>query len=543
MASLVNWLAYAGARKTDGTPVASGTAYFFQPGTVSTQEVVYSDADGLSAITQPVTLDAGGRAVVYTKTPCRISVRDSLGNLIRVEDKSNTVMAAQIESANAGFSGTDVNAILTALAASTLGTNAKYKESSTATERLLYKAIGNWVTPEDFGALGDDANDDTTGVQAAFNRAVASGKGVLLTGIYRVTGISVTAAAGLHVVGSTRKAAIIKNMSTSASAITVAVTDTAAESHLLFENFKIAANTYSTGKGLYITGGQGARVVGVSVAGHRESFLAGDQATVESCVVESTDSTGTTNSIGFNGQFRSTFIKCRATVSTAGYGFYLQDQCRAYHCVATTSSGVGFTSEPSGDDVVMHDCVASTNTVGFDLLSGARSGCIRCVSTNGATADFRTSASLTSAVDLGNSFTTRVYSEVAGNYLSERCPVRGKYKSSTSTDTALIFTPDPAYAVNVLAWAGTLATAVSIANTITTGLLNGQEMVTVTENSSANAVAITLSFGTQYKGAGGVATIAQNTYQIITWSWSTLGSKWILVDYHTALATGGSAIW
>ena len=56
MAALTAWLKFSGARKSDGTPVASGTVYFYQPGTTNTQVTVYSDKDGTTAITQPLTL-------------------------------------------------------------------------------------------------------------------------------------------------------------------------------------------------------------------------------------------------------------------------------------------------------------------------------------------------------------------------------------------------------------------------------------------------------------------------------------------------------
>ena len=61
-ASLITSLALVGSRKADGSVNASGRVWFYQPGT-TTQAVVYSDADATAQATQPVSLDAAGKAV------------------------------------------------------------------------------------------------------------------------------------------------------------------------------------------------------------------------------------------------------------------------------------------------------------------------------------------------------------------------------------------------------------------------------------------------------------------------------------------------
>src|SRR6185369_10356983 len=109
MASLVGWLADAGARDASGNPVASGYAWFFQPGSTSSQqEVVFGDADGLVPLTQPVRLDAGGRAVVYTNTVCQVVIQTSTLASVRTHDRGNAVTAAQVEIENDVATGTSL---------------------------------------------------------------------------------------------------------------------------------------------------------------------------------------------------------------------------------------------------------------------------------------------------------------------------------------------------------------------------------------------------------------------------------------------------
>lgn len=212
MASLVSWLAYSGARKVDGTPVATGYAYFYQPDTTATQVSVYSDEDGLIAVSQPVRLDASGRAVVYTRVAARVVVQDSAGASVQLQDRGNTVTAAQVEIENPVATGTDLTTgsqvqsgrtdldtflsnlyeSLGTTDGSVLvgGTARKIKDAFSATTAIFYN-----VQDSVYGARGNDSTEDSGAIQAAITAAEAAGGGIVIVppGTYKVsTTIAVT---------------------------------------------------------------------------------------------------------------------------------------------------------------------------------------------------------------------------------------------------------------------------------------------------------------------------------------------------------------
>lgn len=82
-ASLIKWLAFSGAHTVTSAPVATGSIYFYVPGSTSVAVTVYADEEAASPLTQPVALDAAGRAVVYISTPADIVIKDSTGASVR----------------------------------------------------------------------------------------------------------------------------------------------------------------------------------------------------------------------------------------------------------------------------------------------------------------------------------------------------------------------------------------------------------------------------------------------------------------------------
>lgn len=225
MASLIAWLKYTGARTSAGAAVASGRAYFYQPGTTATQVPVYSDADGLVAVTQPVSLDAGGRAEVYTDSPHRIEIQDSTGATVAVSDRANTIQASQVEIESAGVTGTDlttgsqvaggrsdlhtfISSLLESFGApdgmvDVGGTSYLLKDAL-----ALFALTGVYnVKSTTYGALGDGVQDDTTRIQAAINACAAAGGGTvyLPPGSYRITSaltLGMTNGRFVNIVGS-----------------------------------------------------------------------------------------------------------------------------------------------------------------------------------------------------------------------------------------------------------------------------------------------------------------------------------------------------
>jgi hypothetical protein len=220
MASLLSWLAYDGARTSAGAAVASGKAWFFQPGTTSTQVAVFSDADGLYALTQPVTLDAGGRAVVYTDRVVQCEVQTAAGATVRLSDRANAVSAAQVEIQNTVATGTslttgsqveggrtDLNSFLTDLRDSLGAPDGEVDMAGTARPiKDAIRVLTHWfdVTVSPYGAAGDGVTDDTLAIQAAITAANASGGGVVFfpPGTYIVSSLTIPATISLQGCGN-----------------------------------------------------------------------------------------------------------------------------------------------------------------------------------------------------------------------------------------------------------------------------------------------------------------------------------------------------
>lgn len=178
MAQLIAWLAGAGARSVDGTPVSSGTAWFYEIGGGTTDATVYDDAEGTIIATQPVALDAAGRAIVYTGGPVRLVVQDFTGATVLDVDSANVVSAESVQVDNANWTGDYLDEVLTAIGASTGGVDAQYMESGGATPRAISAKFAELsISVKDFGAKGDGLAIDTTAVQAAVNRAGFLGGG------------------------------------------------------------------------------------------------------------------------------------------------------------------------------------------------------------------------------------------------------------------------------------------------------------------------------------------------------------------------------
>ncbi len=220
MASLLAWLADSGARTSSGAPVASGYAWFYQPGTTDTQVTVFSDADGLYPVTQPARLDAGGRVAVYADAALQVLIQDSTRVTVRLHDRGNTVTAAQVEIENAVATGTslttgaqvaggrtDLNTYLTNVRASMGTTNGNVLLGTVS--MALKDAIKPLsriydVTAVPYGAAGDGITNDTIAVQAAITAADAVGGGIVLIppGTFLVNSLTIPSNVSLLGAGS-----------------------------------------------------------------------------------------------------------------------------------------------------------------------------------------------------------------------------------------------------------------------------------------------------------------------------------------------------
>lgn len=222
MAGLVQSLYFSGARDSLGNPVASGTAEFFLPGSTSTHVTAYEQSAATSSYTQPVALNAAGKCEVYLKESAQILIRDSEGVAVTVissdaTNSHNLVPDAVVEVTSAYWSGpgggaSPLSSILTRIGQS-LGYDGYYKEDPdnvNATARYQSDILRGMVRSKDYGALGDNSNDDTTGLQTAINRAVASGKPLYIEpGTYKISTM-LTASGRLTLFGDSPLHAVIR---------------------------------------------------------------------------------------------------------------------------------------------------------------------------------------------------------------------------------------------------------------------------------------------------------------------------------------------
>lgn len=255
MAALITWLAKGGARKSDGTPVASGSAYFYQPGTTNTQVGIYSDADETAGMSQPVALNAAGCARVFVSVPCRVLIQDSTGADVGSydsDDRDNVVTAAQVDVENAGFIGTnpvtmvselggrvDLDTVLSRAYESFGSTDWNVTLPGSTTSQHLHDALNSLktiVTPffnvKDplYGATGDGSTDDYPAFVAAYNAAVAAGGGIVFvpgsTSTYRIaTGLQWTSPL-VSLLGTGPTASVLKFTNSSGVSFTLNTTTT-----------------------------------------------------------------------------------------------------------------------------------------------------------------------------------------------------------------------------------------------------------------------------------------------------------------------------
>jgi|SRR5581483_2543528 len=234
MASLVSWLKYSGARKTDGTAVSSGRAYFYVPGTTNTFASVYSDVDGLIPLAVPVVLDAAGKAEVYAKSAVHVEVYDASGTVVSLSDRANTTNAAQVEIENAAATGTDLtngqqvaggrtdlNTYLTSLLSSfgaadgkvLIGGAAQNVKDVLSGSTAVFFSVQN--SNYNGGAKGNDSTDDTSAIQATVNACVLAGGGIVWfpPGIYKITSAINVNSPKVWLMGSSAAGTILKQYS------------------------------------------------------------------------------------------------------------------------------------------------------------------------------------------------------------------------------------------------------------------------------------------------------------------------------------------
>jgi len=255
VAALVQALYFAGSRLPTGAPNDSGLVYAYRVGTTN-PATLYADADATVAITQPITLDAGGRIPystypdgVWITSPVRLLVQDVDGNTVSdaafwPADARDTALD------NTGFTDDSVDGALSRLYDSTGGRNATYKESGGATERPVQDKFREiWVSVKDFGAVGNGIAIDTVAIQRAVNRAAVLDATVYFpAGTYLIDqAITVTSADALIVKGAGMSLTVIASNNATANAFTVSSSD-----NIRFEDLDIIHVSTSSGSAIVL---------------------------------------------------------------------------------------------------------------------------------------------------------------------------------------------------------------------------------------------------------------------------------------------------
>lgn len=95
------------------------------------------------------------------------------------------------------------------------------KKTTVAGLRTGLTSTALWFNVRDYGALGDNANNDTSGIQGAITAACAAGGGLVFLprGIYRVSAALTVTCAGVMLVGEGTKATTIRTTSTTADVV------------------------------------------------------------------------------------------------------------------------------------------------------------------------------------------------------------------------------------------------------------------------------------------------------------------------------------
>lgn len=192
MAVLLDILA-AGAIDSSGEALSSGVAYVYTIGT-TTKANVFSDRALTAPISNPITLDAAGKAEVYTASAVRVVIEDSSGN--QIEDIAEAGSQPSL----------DGDVILGATSANTLKINSQF------TSNLIPQTTGFYDVGSESKSwrhlhLDNQTTDDNGGIffgggSTQYIRMNNDGVTLELGAITNVTVPSLTFSNDIDVLGS-----------------------------------------------------------------------------------------------------------------------------------------------------------------------------------------------------------------------------------------------------------------------------------------------------------------------------------------------------
>jgi hypothetical protein len=540
MASLIQWLKFTGARNVDGTPIATGTIEFFVPGSTSTRVLAYSDSSAQTTLTQPITLDAAGRAEVFVAAKAQYLIKDYTGAVIHGVDTDslnveNSVTSPQVDITSAYWSGvngggetlgypTELTEIANKLG-ETLGNDGLYQEQVVATcrPRTYLDLLHNVVRAKDYGALGNGTNDDTLNLQRAINRAIATNLPLHLeSGTYRTT-YPLTISGSIYIFGDGQNASVV-----SAESSVNGIEIDAGSGTVRLRDFTVVTVMESNGP-VAIT---------VAAAGYMEASNVNVQ-----------------GRIGFDAHLvdKSKFINCIASSvsSTAGnpaYGFYLGNNATLIGCevicfdaLFTESTGISVGARSNAIGCKVNDMVTGFEARGVYslIIASIIDGCVIAASAlfagSGAAFCFGTSGGggvLSNTTEFAVNFANILGSDQgstdsAGAWYSDRSPAN-VYRGATQIGAGFTVTPtvdgDRHNAFNATA-AGTVAITVAAPVGPTGAAITprtGTRMAIILQCASGSVVSPT--WNAIYIG-GNTTNVASGTYRVQYFSY--VGTHWV----------------
>lgn len=138
-----------------GLPLVGGKIETWAAGT-STPKDTYTTAAGNVANTNPVTLDGRGEATIFWNGSYKVQLRDALNNIIWTLDNVVALdVAAMIAASTASFSGGSGSSLIGFI-----------QSGAGAVAETSQKKLREWVSPQDFGAIGNGVTNDNTAIAA-----------------------------------------------------------------------------------------------------------------------------------------------------------------------------------------------------------------------------------------------------------------------------------------------------------------------------------------------------------------------------------------